>query len=371
MYTSRYGSAVTAGLDEGPVVRLSSPLKYGKNRGLNWGLAAVEIRPITLDFSQPVSGSGPRTNSQTLVFPRQVLRAVAGLSGYFAEYSGNDDHNLGQLTVQVDTAINANTVTVTGTLGLRDWSGNWDDQYDGNIECVVLADLEDPSQQPPRDDLEITGAELNQAVQYFRASSYLDPASVMPDNSIWLVTRKNTGVRVYVDYEPDGVLPAITNLTGSLIVQNGPTTVTLEPINPGQAITPRRDSEINVVVADQTLNFMIPASLCTGVIDISCTVWDQADTTMRPSPLFSRTLTFTAVAPMSLYLVGVEYTAVNPSVAAPTHAAISNSLSELIKPVPDGRSDRNRIYNARVQRDRDRQPGKGLWRRIQRPPVPP
>src|SRR5450631_1766703 len=118
----------------------------------------MEIRSLSLDFSQPISGSGPRTNSQTLVFSRQVIRAVAGLSGYFAEYSGHNDHNLGQLTVQLDTAINSDTVTVTGTFGLRDWSGDWDDQYDGNIECVVLADLEDPSQQPPRGDLLITGA---------------------------------------------------------------------------------------------------------------------------------------------------------------------------------------------------------------------
>jgi hypothetical protein len=87
----------------------------------------VEMRPLSLDFSQPVSGSGPRTSSQTVVFSRQVLRAVAGLSGYFAEYSGGDghDHHLGQLTVQLSTAINSNTVTVTGAFGLRDWSGNW------------------------------------------------------------------------------------------------------------------------------------------------------------------------------------------------------------------------------------------------------
>jgi hypothetical protein len=264
------------------------------------------------------------------------VRAVAGLTGYFAEYSGQNDHHLGQLTVQLDTSINDNTVTVTGTFGLRDWSGNWDDPYDGNIECVVLADLQDPTQQPPRTDLLIKGAELNQAVQFFRSSTYLDPANVMPDNAIWLVARKNTGVRVYVDYEPDGTLPPISNLTGTLVLQNSSTTVTLQSINPGQAITPRRDSEINMVVADQTLNFMIPASLCTGTVQMTCTVWDQADATQRPSPLFSRTLSFTAADPLSIFLVGVEYTAVTPNLAAPTQAAISASLSQLIKTYPIG-----------------------------------
>jgi hypothetical protein len=298
----------------------------------------MEMRPLSLDFSQPVSGSGPRTSSQTVVFSRQVLRAVAGLSGYFAEYSGGDghDHHLGQLTVQVSTAINSNTVTVTGAFGLRDWSGNWDDEYDGNIECVVLADLENPSQQPPRTDLLITGVEVNQAVQYFRSSTYLDPAHVMPDNAIWPVARKNTGLRVYVDYDPDGTLPPIANLTGNLIIQNGATTLTLSPINPGGAITPRRDSAINMAVADQTLNFMIPASLCTGTVEMTCTVWDQADASKRPSPLFMRTLAFTPVEPLSIFLVGVGYTAVAPNLPAPTQAAVSASLSQLIKTYPIG-----------------------------------
>jgi hypothetical protein len=296
----------------------------------------MEIRSLSLDFSQPISGSGPRTNSQTLVFSRQVIRAVAGLSGYFAEYSGHNDHHLGQFTVQLDTAINSDTVTVTGTFGLRDWSGDWDDEYDGNIECVVLADLEDPSQQPPRGDLLITGAEVNQAVQYFRSSTYLDPSSVMPDNAIWPVARKNTGIRIYVDYEPDGVLSRITGLTGSLVIQNGATVVTLSPINPGGSIAPRQDVTINMAVADQTLNFMIPAALCTGTVEMTCTVWDQADATKRPSPLFTRTLTFTPVNPLSIFLVGVGYTAVSPNLAAPTHAAISASLSQLIKTYPIG-----------------------------------
>jgi hypothetical protein len=296
----------------------------------------MEIRPLSLDFSQPVSGSGPRTTSQTVVFPREVLRAVAGLSGYFAEFSGQDDHNLGQLTVRLDSTINNNTVTVTGTFGLRDWSGNWDDQYDGNIEAVVLADLEDPSQQPPRDDLLITGVEVNQAVQYFRSSTYLDPASVLPDNAIWPVARKATGIRVYVDYDPGGLLSPISNLTGSLVVQNGASSITLNPINPGEAITPRRDSQINMAVADQTLNFMIPAALCTGVVEMTCAIWDQADVTQRPGPLFMNTLTFTTVDPLSIFLVGVGYTAITPNLPAPTQAAVSASLSQLIKTYPIG-----------------------------------
>jgi hypothetical protein len=296
----------------------------------------MDIRTTSLDFSLPLSGSGPRTASQTVVFPRPVTMATAGLTGYLAEYSGGNDHHVGQFEIKLDTVINDNTVTVNGTFGLRDWSGNWDDQYDGTVQCVVVADLEDPSQEPPRTDLIITGAELNQAVQFFRAGSYLDAAHVMPDNSIWLVARKNTGVRIYVDYERDPAQPAIANLTGSLIVNTGSSTVTLSPINAGGSIQPRPDSQINIANANHTLNFMIPAALSAGEITITCRVWDQADPAQRPSPALIRTLTFTPVQPLSLFLVGVNYNAVTPNLAAPTQAAISASLSQLTKTYPVG-----------------------------------
>jgi hypothetical protein len=296
----------------------------------------MDIRLTSIDFSLPLSGAGPRTSSQTLVFPRQVKQAVAAISGYVVEFSGNNDHHVGQIEIKLDSAINANTVTVNGTFGLRDWSGNWDDAYDGSIQCVVLADLVDQADLPPRTDMIITGMELNQAVQFFRAGNYLDDGNVQPDNSIWLAARKNTGVRVYVDYQRDRSKPAVAHITGSLVVSTSATTLTLNPINPGGAIQPRPDNAINMAVADHTLNFMIPASQCVGEITVKCLVWDQADATQRPAPVFSRTLSFTAANPLQVYLVGVAYTAVQPNLPAPTQAAVSGSLSQLISTYPTG-----------------------------------
>jgi hypothetical protein len=295
----------------------------------------MDIRGTSLDFSLPLSGGGPRTASQTLVFVRPVKQAVAGLTGYLAEYSGGNDHHVGQIEVKLDTVINDNAVTVNGSFGLRDWSGNWDDEYDGSIQCVVIADLVDPADLPPRTDMIVSGMELNQAVQFFRAGTYLDAANAMPDNSIWLVARKNTGVRVYVDYQRDPKNP-VAQMTGSLVVTTGGGTVTLNPINPGGSIVPLPDASINMAVADQTLNFMIPAALSVGTIGVTCRVWDQADPAQRPAPAFSRTLNFTAVRPLSIFLVGVNYSAVNPTLPAPTQAAISASLSQLIKTYPVG-----------------------------------
>lgn len=292
----------------------------------------MDLRSDSLDFSMPLSGSGPRTANKTVIFPRAVNAATAGLTGYTVAYSG-DDHHVGRIEVRLDASINSNTVTVTGTFGLRDWSGNWDDQYDGTIEFTVIADLESATAPPPRADLVITDLELNQATQFFRTSQFLDPGNVRPDNSIFLIARKNTGLRFYVDWDSSAGLPPITNLTGPLTVRTGSTTLTLPPINPGQAITPKRAVNIVQALANDTLNFMIPAAWCTGTVEISLEVFDQASPVSK-SGAFTRTLVFVAVAPLNLFLVGVGLT--TPATPAPSQSAVSGALSVLVKTYPRG-----------------------------------
>jgi len=175
----------------------------------------MDIRTGSIDFSATLRGSGPRVSSQTIVFPRQILSGIAGISGYAVGYSG-DDHHVGMIDIQLETIINANTLTVNAKLGLRDWSGDWDDNYNGSIDFTVLADLESATAEPPRGDLSITGMEMNQAVQFFRSGTYLDLSNQQPDNAIWMVARKNTGIRVYSDYDADAGLPPISRLTGDV-----------------------------------------------------------------------------------------------------------------------------------------------------------
>jgi len=91
----------------------------------------------------PVSGSGPQVSTATVTFPSSVTQATAILTGFLVEYSGGNDHHLGQLDVQVAVpagGVNGTAVTVNITYGLRDWSGNWDDQYDGTIFFSVIGE---------------------------------------------------------------------------------------------------------------------------------------------------------------------------------------------------------------------------------------
>jgi hypothetical protein len=116
----------------------------------------MEIRLDSLDYSLPLEGDGPLTASKTVVFPRPVKTAVAGLTGYLAEFGSHDDHHVGRLELRLDTTIVDNTVTVdvvvpaggvSGqdvqvqvTYGMRDWSGDWDDRYDGTIFFAVVGE---------------------------------------------------------------------------------------------------------------------------------------------------------------------------------------------------------------------------------------
>jgi hypothetical protein len=89
----------------------------------------------------PLSGSGPQTTSTTVSFPAPVSQAAAILTGFTAEYSGGDDHHLGQLDVKLHVdAINGSDVAIGVQLGLRDWSGTWDDRYDGQVFFTVIGD---------------------------------------------------------------------------------------------------------------------------------------------------------------------------------------------------------------------------------------
>ena len=295
---------------------------------------AVFVRASSAAF-MPLRGDGPRTVVQPVLFTRQVRRATAGLAGYSVSYP-NDDHHLGRLQVELDTSWSGPLVTVTTTYGLRDWSGSWDDDYSGVIDFVVVADLVDPSATPPRTDLSIVDVEVTQATQAFRDFEILDVNTARPDNSIPLIARKPTALRLYVDYEPISGDPPVTSLSGSIEVTTGSgTTFTVAPAAP---IAPRAASLIDRRQASQTLNFVIPESWCQGELQITAVVFDAADPS-RPSASFERTLSFLDVAPLRLFAVGVHYTGQDLDLAAPTMNDFVSTMAFVETTYPVGEID--------------------------------
>lgn len=293
----------------------------------------MEIRQSSV-FFPAMRGAGPRTATQTIVFPRAVERAVVGLIGHSVGFESGD-HHIGKLLIQTSAQINQNVVTATVTFGLRDWSGDWDDNYQGTIQFAVIAELSAPTTLGTviRGDLMVTGIECSQVVQHFRSDRFLDQANVRPDNSIRLISRKTTGVRVYLDYDAHSGLPLIMALSGSLEVRTS-TTPTVLTLNPMAAITPRRDSQIQRGLASHTLNFAIPEAWCQGELTVRCVLFDAANHAQR-SAAFEETLIFQEVTPLRVHGVGVHYTGQGLDLPAPTQADVvaTMAFTEKIYPV--------------------------------------
>jgi len=111
--------------------------------------------------------------------------------------------------------------------------------------------------------LTIEGMEVTQAIQQFWR-----PGSI--PNSVPTISGKDTIVRVYVSSDRNGFLnDRIGNVTGTLTVDGTVLTPIngITPTNPGGGnpfIIARRRADIDRTVTNHTLNFRIPAGLCTG-----------------------------------------------------------------------------------------------------------
>src|SRR5215208_7895429 len=100
----------------------------------------MEIRSGTLSFPK-ARDIGPRVGQTVFNFTNPVRQAVAVLKGTSFGFSPRDDHHLGMVNARLSTSIDDDVVTVEGTFGVRDWSGEYDDDYEGTIQFLLLAEL--------------------------------------------------------------------------------------------------------------------------------------------------------------------------------------------------------------------------------------
>ncbi len=292
----------------------------------------MEIRTGSV-FFPPLRGTGPReTRSSPFVFPRNILRGVAALTGYSVGFQG-DDHEWGKLEIETQIEIDQNTATVRIVYGLRDWSGSWDDDYQGAVNFIILVELESGTPPPGRLDLAVTGMEITQIIQSFHSAEHLDAPNVRPDNAIRLVERKPTVVRVYPAYSSDPAIPTPAMITGELVATStlGGATVTLAPSAP---IAPRGASLVQRSQNDHTLNFRLPEAICGGDVRLRVTLFDPADPGRR-SPASERVARFIDRVPLRVTAVAIRATRPNPPIEAPGFAAVAGALAftEQIYPV--------------------------------------
>ncbi|NJN85098.1 MAG: hypothetical protein HC881_00640 [Leptolyngbyaceae cyanobacterium SL_7_1] len=71
--------------------------------------------------------------------PNQVAAILAGFKVWFQE---PDDRDFGNLEVRVGTPerLSDTRYRIPVTFGLRDWSGDWDDEHGAEVHVVVIGD---------------------------------------------------------------------------------------------------------------------------------------------------------------------------------------------------------------------------------------
>jgi hypothetical protein len=103
------------------------------------------IPPACRGFSQSFQtliASGLVVLEQSVSFAQPVRNAVAVITGWDVEFSNSDDHHFGRQIVAVGIVgeTGGTQVNVCIAYGLRDFSGDWDDKFEGNIRFAVLGE---------------------------------------------------------------------------------------------------------------------------------------------------------------------------------------------------------------------------------------
>lgn len=102
---------------------------------------ALEFRTADIVFDE--SKGKDQTERGTVLFATKVLAAEAAIKGFYLSYT-NDDHELRYEKVEVTNVKQEGPqVSFDVTIGLRDWSGEYDDPYEGKVTVLVTANVEE------------------------------------------------------------------------------------------------------------------------------------------------------------------------------------------------------------------------------------
>jgi hypothetical protein len=201
------------------------------------------------------------------------------------------------------------------------------------------------SVRPPLElyKLSVAGVEQTQATQFFRFNGQGSGAAT--DNSVPLIANKTLVLRVYVDYFSLLISGADTlQITGSVtcervrLFQSGSTPLPdATPINAPTLVMP--SSAIQRGQAGATLNFLVPASSCEGIVRFRIKVWDIANPDFQ-SQTKTQYVGFGNVPLPRVHGVLIHYKGTNAShsgnldIAAPTGSDLVATLAPMIRLYP-------------------------------------
>lgn len=160
-------------------------------------------------------------------------------------------------------------------------------------------------------NIKIAGVEHTQTIQYFNYPAG-QGSGYAPDNSVPLVARKPTILRVYADIQQfDVATPVPAWVDGFIWVVNLTTGASGIYNSVNGPLPARAGSAIDRTKKDDTLNFVIPWAISTGQVMYELIVFDPADRGSANVARRFETLNFAAVPALNVHSVLIHYTGVN------------------------------------------------------------
>jgi hypothetical protein len=99
----------------------------------------IQFERLRFPFT-PATG-GPRSDTRVAIFSGTVNNADCSINGFDIGFT-QGEHPLFRLQIDSSTELQPrNAVRVTVTFALRDNSGLFDDQYNGFVDILVIADV--------------------------------------------------------------------------------------------------------------------------------------------------------------------------------------------------------------------------------------
>ena len=121
---------------------------------INLTIAFPEIRFNATDFpggtdpddvfprTTPSVGGGITLDIDVVEFESAPTQVTAILTGFRVWFQEPSDRELGLLEVRVGVPVQITDTQyrIPVTFGLRDWSGNWDDEHGAEVHVAVIGD---------------------------------------------------------------------------------------------------------------------------------------------------------------------------------------------------------------------------------------
>jgi hypothetical protein len=126
--------------------RSSSAQVAGREADLGVAIArriATQVVTLRIDSSR----GEPRPVAGSARFDQRVEAYWISVVGVDVQFSRNTEKQVNRQLFKVDPiakVINGRDVEITGMLGIRDGSGDWDDSYEGTITVAVTAMMGNP-----------------------------------------------------------------------------------------------------------------------------------------------------------------------------------------------------------------------------------